>query len=248
MQRTAQGWIVLTKLTQHDATALGLVVVFQFAPQIALLPWAGSLADKFDRRRVLILTQSGMAILTGALGLLTLMGQLQLWELYAFASTLGAVSAFDAPARQTFVSELVGDQNIGSAFALNSILNSVARVLGPALAGILVGVFGAGLVFIFNGLTFLAVVAATIVSNPQLGGGKRSSDIEPNQLSTWRYMLARPRLIVILTMLGIVGSFGLNFGIFVPTMSLLEFHLNATGYGWMSVTGAHSCAAMRLQA
>src|SRR5271165_6617638 len=120
MQRTAQDWLVLTQLTHRNATAVGAVMALQFGPQVLLLPWTGFAADHFDRRKLLFATQAAMGTLALGLGVLTIAGVVQLWHVYVFAFLLGCVTAFDAPARQTFVSELVGEGDLANAVALNS--------------------------------------------------------------------------------------------------------------------------------
>ena len=120
MQRVAQDWIVLTRLTNHDATALGIVTGLQFAPQLLLLPWTGLAADRFNQRKLLMLTQASMGVLAVALGILTISGRVQLWHVYVFAFVFGAAAALDAPVRQTFVGELVGADRLPNAVALDS--------------------------------------------------------------------------------------------------------------------------------
>ncbi|MDQ1578014.1 MAG: hypothetical protein QOE21_701, partial [Microbacteriaceae bacterium] len=148
MQRTAQDWIVLTQLTHNNALAVGIVMALQFGPQLVLLPLTGLVADRFSQRKILMTTQAIMGILGLALGILTITGAVQLWEVYVFALLLGCTAAFDAPARQTFVSQLVGKGNLSNAVALNSASFSAARMIGPAIAGLLVAVVGAGWVFL----------------------------------------------------------------------------------------------------
>src|ERR1700679_1501656 len=138
MQRTAQDWIVLTQLTQHNATAVGVVMSLQFGPQVLLLPLTGFAADHLDRRKLLFATQAAMGALALGLGILTVSGLVQLWQVYVFAFLLGCVSAFDAPARQTFVSELVEEADLSNAVALNSTSFNAARMMGPAIAGLLI--------------------------------------------------------------------------------------------------------------
>ena len=135
IQRTAQDWLVLTKLTHHDASAVGIVMSLQFGPQLLLLPWTGYAADRFNQRRLLMTTQALMGGLALALGLLTVTGVVQLWHVYLFAFLFGCASAFDAPVRQTFVVELVGDRELANAVALNSTSFNAARMIGPAAAG-----------------------------------------------------------------------------------------------------------------
>jgi MFS family permease len=144
MQRTAQDWIVLTQLTNHNATAVGIVMGLQFGPQLLMLPLTGFAADHLDRRKLLLATQAAMGALALGLGLLTVTGLVQLWHVYVFAFLLGCVSAFDAPARQTFVSELVGEADLSNAVALNSTSFNAARMIGPAVAGVLIAGIGTG--------------------------------------------------------------------------------------------------------
>ena len=120
MQRVAQDWLVLTQLTRHDASAVGVVMALQFAPQLLLLPWTGPAADRFNQRKLLMFTQAAMGALALALGVLTIAGVIRLWELDVFAFLFGCAAALDAPVRQTFVGELVGDELLSNAVALNS--------------------------------------------------------------------------------------------------------------------------------
>ena len=144
MQRTAQDWLVLTQLTHRNATAVGVVMALQFGPQLLLLPLTGVAADRFDRRRLLMVTQAAMGGLALALGLLTVTGVVRLWHVYLLAFLQGSVAAFDAPARQTFVSELVGEADLPNAVALNATSFNAARTVGPAIAGALIGLVGTG--------------------------------------------------------------------------------------------------------
>jgi MFS family permease len=144
MQRTAQDWIVLTELTHRNATAVGIVMGLQFGPQILLLPLSGFAADHLDRRKVLFCTQAAMGLLALGLGLLTVTGVVRLWHVYVFAFLLGCASAFDSPARQTFVAELVEERDLPNAVALNSTSFNAARMIGPAIAGGLIAGVGSG--------------------------------------------------------------------------------------------------------
>ena len=160
MQRTAQDWIVLTELTHHNATAVGVVMSLQFGPQVLLLPLTGYAADHFDRRKLLFATQALMGLLALGLGLLTVTHVVALWHVYVFAFVLGCVTAFDAPARQTFVSELVTEPLLSNAVALNSTSFNAARMIGPAIAGVLIAGVGTGWVFLINAASFVAVLCA----------------------------------------------------------------------------------------
>src|SRR3984957_12404003 len=154
MQRTAQDWLVLTQLTRHNATAVGVVMALQFGPHLLLLPFTGFAADHLDRRKLLIATQAALGGLALGLGVLTVTGWVQLWHVYVFAFLLGCVTAFDAPARHTFVSELVGEADLSNAVALNSTSFNAARMIGPAVAGLLITAVGSGWVFLLNAVSF----------------------------------------------------------------------------------------------
>jgi MFS family permease len=160
MQRVAQDWLILTELTDNDATAVGFSLALQFGPQLLLLPLTGLAADRISRRRLLVITQASMAVLALALGLLTVFGVVQLWMVFGFALALGVASAFDVPARQAFVGDLVPDDHLGNAVALNSTSFNIARLFGPAVAGLLVVAIGEGWVFLLNSTTFAGVIVA----------------------------------------------------------------------------------------
>ena len=158
MQRVAQDWLVLTQLTHHDASALGIVMGLQFAPQLLLLPWTGSAADRLNQRRLLMFTQAAMGVLALVLGGLTVAGVIRLWQVYVFALLSGSAAALDAPVRQVFVSEMVGDGDLPNAVALNSTSFTAAGMIGPAIAGLLIAKVGIGWAFLLNGLSFGAVL------------------------------------------------------------------------------------------
>lgn len=235
MQRTAQDWIVLTQLTHHDAAAVGWVMALQFGPQLLLLPLSGLVADRFDQRKVLMATQASMGILGLALGLLTVTGQVQLWHVYVFAALLGSVAAFDAPARQTFVSQLVGGANLSNAVALNSASFSAARMIGPAVAGLMTAAVGAGWVFLINAGSFGAVLLSlTFLRVNELQRSSRAQPKKGNLIEGFRYVRSRPDIMVILVMVFLIGTFGLNFPIFISTMSTTVFHQGAAEFGILS--------------
>ena len=235
MQRTAQDWIVLTELTDHDAVAVGITMALQFGPQLLLLPVSGLIADRVDRRKLLMLTQSLMALLGLGLGLIMLLGVAELWQVYGFALGLGIVSAIDAPARQAFVSELVSDRSIPNAVALNSASFNGARLIGPALAGILIAVVGAGWVFMINVATFVVMLAALkMIRTSELQPSPRASRERGQIRAGFRYVASRPDIVVILVIVFLVGTFGLNFAIFTATMATVEFGRGASEYGALS--------------
>ena len=235
MQRTAQDWLVLTGLTHHNATAVGVVMALQFGPQLLLLPLTGFAADHFDRRRLLLATQAVMGTLALALGILTIAGVVQLWQVYVFAFLLGCTGAFDAPARQTFVSELVGEADLSNAVALNSTSFNAARMIGPAIAGILIGLVGSGWVFLVNAASFAAVIGSLcLLRVGELHSGTRAAHTRGSLVEGFRYVWRRPDLKAVLLMLFLVGTFGLNFPIFISTMSTGAFHAGAGRYGLLT--------------
>jgi MFS family permease len=251
MQRTAQDWIVLTELTHRNATAVGITMGLQFGPQILLLPLTGFVADHLDRRKVLFCTQAAMGLLALGLGLLVVTELVQLWHVYVFAFLLGCATAFDAPARQTFVAELVDETYLPNAVALNSTSFHAARMIGPALAGGLIAGVGSGWVFLINALSFIAVLCSLwLLRADELEPSHRAVPARGSFIEGFRYVMRRPDLKVILFMLFLVGTFGLNFPIFISTMSVTVFHAGAREYGLLtsmmaagSVAGALMAAA-----
>ena len=235
MQRVAQDWIVLTQLTHHNATALGIVAGLQFAPQLLLLPWSGLMADRFNKRKLLMLTQASMGVLATALGILTISGYVRLGHVYVFAFFFGSVAALDAPVRQTFAGELVGDEYLPNAVALNSTSFVACQMIGPAVAGLVIAKIGIGWAFLSNGLSFGAVLLSMVLLRVhELKTIARASRAPDGFLEGLRYVWARPDLRSILIMLVLVGIFGMNFPIFISTMAVNVFHTDARGFGLLS--------------
>ena len=251
MQRTTQDWIVLTDLTHQNATAVGIVMGLQFGPQILLLPLTGYAADHLERRKLLFCTQAAMGLSALGLGLLVVTGHVVLWHVYAFAFFSGCAAAFDAPARQTFVTQLVEPSLLANAVGLNSTSFNAARMIGPAVAGGVIAAVGSGYVFLINAASFVAVLAALAalrIEKPEAGLHAAAS--RGGFADGFRYVLGRPDLKVIMTMLFLIGTFGLNFTIFISTMSVSVFHVGAGQFGLLtsmmaagSVTGALLAAA-----
>src|SRR5450830_875478 len=195
MQRTAQDWLVLAQLTNHNATAVGIVMALQFGPSLLLLPLTGFSADHFDRRKLLICTQAVMGILALLLGAFTLLGIVQLWHVYVFAFLLGCASAFDSPARQTFVSNLVDESNLSNAVALNSTSFNSARMIGPAIAGVMISTVGTGAVFVINAFSYMAVIGSLIcLRNNELHSITKVDKVKGNLLEGFKYVWERPDL------------------------------------------------------
>jgi MFS family permease len=235
MQRTAQDWLVLAQLTDHRATAVGTVMALQFAPQVLLLPFTGSAADHFDRRKVLFLTQASMGVFALGLGLLTVLGVAQLWHVYVFAFLLGCATAFDAPARHAFVSDLVDEGDVSNAVALNSMSFSAARMIGPAIAGVVIAAVGSGWVFLLNAASFVAVLVSLVsLRVRELRSRERRESKRGGLLDGARYIQRRPGLRALLVMMFLFGTFGLNFPIYISTMAVSVFHQGPGGFGLLT--------------
>jgi MFS family permease len=249
MQRTAQDWIVLTQLTHHNATAVGVVMALQFGPQVLLLPLTGFAADHLDRRKLLIATQAAMGALALGLGILTIVGLIQLWHVYVFAFLLGCVTAFDSPTRQSFVSELVGEADLSNAVGLNSTSFNAARMIGPAIAGVLIAAVGSGWVFLINAASFVAVLCSlSLLRVAELHREARAVRKRGSLIEGFRYVWKRPDLKAIFLMLFLIGTFGINFPIFISTMSVTVFHAEASLYGLLTSTMAIGSVAGALLA
>src|SRR6188472_356033 len=200
MQNTAMSWVVLTELTDNDPAAMGITMALQFAPPLLLVPVTGWVADRFDRRRLMVITQTLLLLLGLAIGILLLTGIMTLPIMYGFALALGVVAAFDNPVRQAFVSDLVARENASNAVALNAASFNGARMIGPAIAGIVIVAVGTGWVFLVNGITFLGMLAALLlirtdelIPRSKAPGSGRLAD-------GFRYVAKRPDLIVTFSM------------------------------------------------
>jgi MFS family permease len=235
MQRIAQDWLVLTELTPHSASAVGVTTALQFAPQLLLLPWTGLVADRYDQRKVLLATQGAMALLATALGLATVAGIVTLWQVYAFAFAFGCAAAFDAPVRQAFVGQLVEEKDLANAVALNSTSFNSARLVGPAAAGFLISGVGIGWAFLVNGLSFVGVLASLLfLRRHELHPHARAERKRGGFAEGFKYVWSRADLTAICVMLFLIGTFGMNFAIWTSAMAVKVFHTDAHGYGMLS--------------
>jgi MFS family permease len=209
-------------------------MALQFGPHLLLLPLTGFAADHFDRRKLLLATQALMGALAFALGILTITGLVQLWHVYVFAFLFGCVTAFDSPARQTFVSELVGEDDLSNAVALNSTSFNAARMIGPAIAGLLIAAVGSGWVFLINGASFVAVLFSLgFLRVRDLHRNERAPRTRGSFAQGFRYVWTRPDLKAVFLMLFLIGTFGFNFPIFISTMTVTVFHVGAGKYGFL---------------
>ena len=250
MQRVAQDWLVLTVLSDESGVAVGVVTALQFAPVLALSAWAGLLADRVDRRRLIIVTQSGLALLALGLGALTLSGHVQLWHVYIFATLLGCVSAIDNPVRQTFVADMVPIDRLPNAVGLNSASFHAARLIGPGVAGLMIAWVGTGWVFMINGVSFVATILALSQMRTRELHPAPHTNREKGQIRAGlRYVRRRSDILVIMVVVGVVSTFGLNFQLTSALMARTEFDKGAGEYGILgSVMAIGSLAGALLAA
>ena len=231
MQTVAEMWLVL-RLT-GSGVALGLTAALQFAPILLAGAYGGLLADRLPKRRLLLITQAAMAVPAAALWALTVTGSVQLWMVYALVLVRGAVNAVDNPTRQSFVVELVGPDRVVNAVSLNSVIVHTARIVGPAIAGVLIATLGVGACFGLNALSFGATIVALARMDPAalhtavISAATRS----PGQIrSALRYVRATPELAIPLGAMAVVGTLAFNFQVLLPLMARFTFHGTASTY------------------
>jgi MFS family permease len=233
MQIIAQAWVVYQ--IGHSEVTLGLVAFASAIPVLAITPWAGVIVDRVSRRSLLILTQSGSMLLAFALAALTFAGAVKEWHVIVLAALLGVINAFDAPARQAFVPEMVGKEDLPNAIALNSMMFNSARVIGPALAGMLLAIIGAAWCFTLNGISFLAVlIGLWLMKLPP-------HQPEHNPNSPWKQLVsgvqytAHNRELSGLILLALVFSiFGISYSTLLPAFVEKVLHQDALAYGWVN--------------
>jgi MFS family permease len=241
MQRVAQDWLVL-QLSHNNGTALGVTTGLQFLPILLLSPYAGVVADRFPKRRLLQVTQTMLALPSLLLGVLALTSVAQTWMVYVLAFVFGIGAAFDGPGRQSFVSEIVGQEDLTNAVGLNSASFNLARMVGPALAGVLIAAFGSGVpatggVIILNALSYGAVIASLQRMSPDELMPARPVERAKGMIRDGvSYTLARPDLMMVLTIVFFAGTFGLNFQITSALMATEVFHKGAGEYGLLGTT------------
>ncbi|NIL76730.1 MFS transporter [Rhodococcus sp. B10] len=236
MQRVAQDWLVLT-LSGGNGFAVGIVMALQFGPTLLLSVWGGVLADRYDKRTLLMITQAFAAICGLVLGVLDVGGVVALWHVYLIAFVLGCSSAIDAPVRQSFTIEMVGKETLSNAIALNSMTFNSARIVGPAISGVLITLIGTGWVFLINAVSFVGVFGALLAM--------RAGDlfrVEPAPRAKgqvregFAYVWGRPDLRVLLATVFMVSTFGLNFPLSLAVLARNSFGSGADAYGLLSTT------------
>ena len=231
-QRIAQDWLVL-ELTDNNGTYLGLVTAVQFAPVLFFSLHGGKFADRFNKRKVLILTNIMGGAASLGLGVLVITDLIALWHVFALAAVLGISTAIDAPVRQAFTTEVVGQSDLPNAVSLNSANFNAGRLVGPAISGGLIAAFGTGPSFIVNGLSYFFVIAALLNLNEKaffhLDRPKSDGSIREGIA----YAKARPDIYVVMLMVFFLATFGLNFQIFNALMATQEFGLGPASFGLM---------------
>src|ERR1035437_3038091 len=233
MQTIGQSWLVL-QLT-GSATTLGLVAAVQTLPIPLLSPYAGVLVDRRGKRRVLLITQMAMALLALTLGLLTLTHAVRLWMVMVIAGGLGLATCVDNPARQAFVPEIVGTDLVANAISLNSAMVNAARAVGPALGGVLIVSVGVAACFLFNTVSFVAVIIALATMKQELLHPAVTSIHAPGQLlEGLRYVRRTPRLLTPLLMMALIGALSYEFQVVLPVLAKNTFHGNADAYGFFT--------------
>lgn len=243
-QRVAQDWLVL-ELTNNSGAALGAVTAVQFAPVLLFSLHGGALADRVNKRKLLIATNFFAGLSSIVIGLLVITENIQLWHVFLGGAFLGVVTALDAPIRQAFTSELVGHSDVANAVSLNSANFNAGRLVGPAMSGFLIARFSTGPSFIINGLTYIFVIAALMAMREKDFFIQKKEETLGTVREGIRYALARPDLYVVMLLVFFAATFGLNFQIFNALMATREFGKGPASYGLLgtyiaigSLTGA----------
>lgn len=234
MQRVAQDWLVLVVLGAGPAS-LGITTGLQFLPFLLVAPLGGVLADRFPKHHLLRATNAFLGAVGLTLGVLVLTGAVQVWHVYVLAFLLGVGAALDNPARQAFVSELVGPDELTNAVGLNSASFNAARLAGPAAAGLLIAVIGTGWVFIVNALTFAAPIVALSLLRTKVTAPRSSEDEDVGPLGRlaegFRYVRGRPDILMLMGVMFFVGTFGMNFQMTSALMATQVFDKGPAEYG-----------------
>jgi MFS family permease len=249
MQQVAQAWLVL-QLT-HDPLWLGIVSVAQFGPVIIFGLFGGVIADQLPKRKTLLVTQTVAMVLAFVLFGLTVTGVVQLWHVMILAVVLGVNNAVDMPTRQSFAVEMVGREDVTNAVGLSSAQFNASRVIGPAVAGLLIGAFDISIAFLINAVSYLAVIAAYLAMREH-----ELRPIEPvarpttvrgvfdNLAEGARYVRNTPLVLLSITVVGLVATFGMNFQVLIPPLADNVLHVGASGYGFlMAASGVGSTVA-----
>jgi MFS family permease len=233
MQSVAQSWLVY--VLTHSATDLGLAVALQTLPVLLLGPYGGVIADRVDKRRLMVVLQAAMGVQALVLGILTVTHVVRIWQIFVLAVVLGLNNTFENPARQAFVLEMVGADEVRNAVSLNSTLFNAARAVGPAVAGLLIATVGAGICFLLNAVSFIAVVYSLMTMDkalltPSPPAGRAKGQVREG----FRYVAHTPRLLVPLVMMGLVGMLAYEFQVVLPVVAKGVFHGGPATYGFLT--------------
>jgi MFS family permease len=233
-QRVAQDWLVL-ELSHNSGVALGITTGLQFLPVLLFGLYGGVLADRYDKRALLIGAQVAMGVFALALGLLDLTGAVQLWHVYALAFLLGLASVIDTPVRQAFVVEMVGPADLPNAVSLNSATFNASRILGPAVAGVAINSVGTAPVFLANAASYIAVLIGLVaIRRTELFDARRVARAKGQLREGLSYVRSNPQLYVPIALIAVIGTFGLNFQITLALIAKQTFHMGAGSYGALS--------------
>ncbi|HEX2950431.1 MAG TPA: MFS transporter, partial [Armatimonadota bacterium] len=244
MQSVAQGWLI-TELTAGNAKStslyLGIISALGSLPMLFLTLFAGAIADRYDKRRILIITQASSLVLAFALAILTSLGIIRIWHVALLAMLLGVVNAFDMPTRQAFVKDMVGGEDLLNAIALNSSIFNGARVLGPAVAGGLIAIRSIGIsgAFYINGISYIAVIIGlAMIAVPRVVNIQAEGDIWHHLREGFRYVAKQRTILTIMVIMAIYSIFGFSYMVLLPAIARLTLHVGSRGYGFMiSFTG-----------
>jgi len=239
MQQIAQAWLIL-RLTNRSGTALGIVTALQFLPMLVFGAWGGVLADRFDKRKLLYGTQVAAGVLALALGIIVTAGLAAVWNVYLLSVLLGFVNVVDNPARQTFVLQMVGREDLPNAVSLNSVVMNSARVVGPAIGGLLIGAFSVAPCFYVNAVSYVGVIIALSMMDTSLLHPMPTVERAKGQLREGlRYAWSEPTVRVPLLMMAVIGTLAFNFQVVIALIATKTFHTGSTGFGLLyAILGA----------
>lgn len=238
MDSTGQSWLVL-HLT-GNALALGLVGALQFLPILFLTLFGGVLADRLPKKRVLVFTQSFLALQAATLCILVFTGKIQIWHIYILAILFGLTNSLDMPTRQSFVVEMVGREALPNAIALNSSAFNMSRIVGPGIAGLIIAQLGEGPLFLVNALSFIPVIIGLLMINVnELYGKPHQEEVAPSStMQSLReglvYVKQTPAILLIVVVIGLVSLFGINFNVVLPLVATDALHMGSEGFGFIS--------------
>jgi MFS family permease len=238
MQRVAQDWLIL-ELTHGSGTAVGITTGLQFLPLLLFSLWGGMIADRYPKRNILLVTQASMGALAVILGVLAVTGVVEPWHIYLLAFGLGLATVVDNPTRQSFAVEMVGKADLTNAIALNSAVFNLARIVGPAVAGLVIALVGTPTTFFLNAASYLAVIVSLKLMRPaELRPSERVERAKGQLREGLAYVRSRSDLMMTLVLIFFIATFGMNFGVTTALMSRVVFHTGAGKFGIASAVFA----------